>query len=92
MRIYIIHAPNNSENYIDMVLATEEKLIEEGHHIVNPLPDKPFVSQEELHEMYKAKIALCDRVYAMEHWDKSAYGNPEMAEAMKLRKTITFEQ
>lgn len=92
MRVYIIHSPGNLENYIDNILAVEQKLIEEGHHIVNPLPDETDISEKELHEMYRAKIALCDRVYAMEHWDKSAYGNPEMAEAMKLRKTITFEQ
>lgn len=92
MRVYIIHAPNNSENYIDRVLTTEKKLIAQGHHIVNPLPDRTDIRPKELHEMYKGKIVLCDYVYAMDGWDKSAFGNLEMAKTMIHKKTICFEQ
>ena len=93
MRIYIIHSPSNTENYIDNVLATEQKLIKRGEHIVNPLPDQvKEISNEELHNMYSRKIEQCDAVYAMENWDKTDQGNAAIAEAMLLRKTIMFEQ
>lgn len=93
MRIYIIHSPNSTENYIDNVLSTEQKLIKSGENVVNPLPDQiKAISNEELHNMYASKIEQCDAVYAMENWDKTVLGNAEMAQAMSLRKTIMFEQ
>lgn len=93
MRIYIIHSPSNTENYIDNVLATEQKLIKSGDHVVNPLPNQvKEISNEDLHNMYASKIEQCDAVYAMEGWDKTDWGNAAMVEAMLLRKTIMFEQ
>lgn len=93
MRIYIIHSPSNTENYIDNVLATEQKLIKGGDHVVNPLPDQvKAISNEDLHNMYASKMETCDAVYAMDGWDKTDQGNAAMADAMILRKTIMFEQ
>lgn len=93
MRIYIIHSPSNSENYIDRVLATERKLIDEGHHILNPLPEQEkLISDKEMHFMYGYKMRDCDVAYAMDGWSKSEIGNAEMAEMMICKKTITFEQ
>ena len=94
MRVYIIHPDSKSENYIDKVLATEQMLHNEGHHVVNPYPDqdKVIVSNVEMHEMYSNKIELADMVYAMEGWDKSVTGNKAMSKAKILRKTIRFEQ
>ena len=93
MRIYIIHSPSNSENYIDRTLATEEKLIKEGHQVMNPLPDQnEHISNEALNAMYGHKMKDCDVAYAMEGWDRTRVGNAEMAEMMIQRKIIAFEQ
>ena len=40
MRVYIIHSPSSSENYIDRTLQAEQKLTEGGDHVMNPLPDQ----------------------------------------------------
>ena len=91
--IYIIHSPSNSENYIDRTLATEHKLMKEGHCIVNPLPDQHgHISNEELHAMYGHKMRDCDVAYCMEGWDKHVMGNYELAEVIIHRKIIAFEQ
>lgn len=94
MRVYIIHPDSKSENYIDKVLVTEQMLIKEGHHVVNPYPDQKMtvLSNEEMYQMYANKIEYADMVYAMEGWDKPVTGNKAMSKAMILRKTIRFEQ
>lgn len=93
MRIYIIHSPRFTENYIDRIIQTEKELIKDGHHVMNPLPDQmQGIGELELHKMYASKIKDCDAVFAMEGWDKTDIGNCEMSEAIILRKTITFEQ
>lgn len=93
MRIYIIHSPSTSENYIDKTLSAEQYLIEQGHHVMNPMPDQQnSISNKELHDMYGHKIRDCEAAYAMEGWDKTDIGNAEMAELMIHRKTIMFEQ
>ena len=91
--IYIIHSPSNSENYIDRILATEHKLMEEGHTIVNPLPDQHrHISNESLHAMYGHKMRDCDLAYCMDGWGRTRIGNTEFAEMMIHRKIIAFEQ
>ena len=95
MRYYIIHSSDKEENYIDRTLQAEKKLTEEGHNIMNPLPDQnQHIGNEALTNIYKNLIPYCDCIFAMEGWDKtpSHTGDWEMAEAMKKRKTITFEQ
>ncbi len=91
--IYIIHSPSDAENYIDRTLATERQLTEEGHIVMNPLPDQAnLISNEDMHFMYAHKIFDCDAAYAMDEWSKTTIGNAEMAEMMLRRKTIYFEQ
>lgn len=91
-KIYIIHSPSNSENYIERTLAAEKKFMEEGHEIVNPMPDQmPAVDNESIHFIHGYKMRHCDMAYAMEGWDRTRVGNAEMAELMIHRKTITFE-
>lgn len=93
MRIYIIHSPSTSENYIDNVLSLERKLIENGDHVMNPLPDQSNgIGNKDMYEMYNHKIKDCDKVLAMKEWEKSSTGNPEMAEALIHGKDITFER
>ena len=93
MRIYIIHSPSTSENYIDNVLSLEQEIIENRDHVMNPLPDKPSsIGNKELYEMYGHKIKDSDKVLAMKDWSHSSTGNPEMAEALKYSVDITFER
>ena len=93
MRIYIIHSPSTSENYIDNVLSLEEKIIEKRDHVMNPLPDQPEnIGNKELYEMYGHKIKDCDKVVVMKDWSKTSTGNPEMAEALMRSKDIVFEK
>lgn len=93
MRIYIIHSPSTSENYIDNVLSVEQKLIENGDHVMNPLPDQvKGVGNKELYEMYGHKIKDSDKVLVMKDWSKSSTGNPEMAEALMHSVDISFEK
>lgn len=93
MRVYIIHSPSDSENYIDRTLQAERQLIESGDHVMNPLPDQnKHIGNEALNNIYGNLIEYCDMVYAMEGWDKTNTGNKEMTAAMLNRKTITFEQ
>jgi len=94
MRIYIIHSSDKEENYIDRILQTEQKLIEEGHRVMNPLPDQHNnISNKSLHEMYGHKIRDCDEVFVMDGYNKAnVIGNAEFSEAMIHKKTIRFEQ
>ena len=93
MRIYIIHPSDKEENYIDRILSAEEKLIEEGHHVLNPLPDDDsLISNKDLHLMYMHLMRDCDAVYAMDGWSRSEIGNDEMAEVMIHKKDIKFEK
>lgn len=93
MRIYIIHSPSTSENYIDNVLAVEQKIIENGDHVMNPLPDQvKNISNTKMFKMYKDKIKNSDMVFVMKGWSKSSTGNPEMAEAMIHSVNIEFEK
>lgn len=92
MRIYIIHPSDKEKNYIDRILSAEQKLIEEGHHILNPLPDDDsLIGNKDLHLMYMHKMRDCDAAYVMDGW-KSDIGNAELAEMMILKKTIMFEK
>ena len=97
MRIYIIHSPKNSEHYFERIRSAETTLIRAGHHIVNPLPDDVEVNNPEYDNVdafreHAHKISMCDAVFAMDGYAKEDIGNQAMAEAMLLRKTITFEQ
>lgn len=92
-KVYIIHSPSNSKNYIDRTLAAERLLMEEGHEVVNPLPDQmKVIDNESLHFIHGYKMRHSDVAYAMEGWDRTDIGNAEMAEMMIHRKVITFEQ
>lgn len=94
MRVYIIHSSDKAENYIERVRATEEKLLEEGHFVINTLPENAEnIDNKKMNDIYGSKIERCDMVYAMDGWGEfGSIGNVEMAEAMKNRKTIRFEQ
>ena len=91
MKIYIIHSPSTSENYIGEVRSLEEWIIEHGDCVMNPLPDQlKDIGDNELYDMYKDKIKDSCCVVAMPDWDKSSTGNPEMAEALKHSVDIMF--
>lgn len=93
MRVYIIHSPSTSENYIDNVLSLEQRIIDNGDHVMNPLPDQATnIKNRELYEMYGEKIKNSDKVVAMKDWHKSSTGNPEMAETLKYSVDIKFEK
>ena len=97
MRIYIIHSPKKSDDYFARIREAEKTLRAAGHHILNPLPDNVEVDNPEYDNVddfrqYAQKIELCDVVFAMEGYAKEDIGNAAMAEAMVLKKTITFEQ
>lgn len=94
MRIYIIHSSDKEENYIDRTLQTEQRLIENGDDVMNPLPDQyDHISNKKLHDMYGHKIRECDEVYVMDGYNRgNVIGNAEFAEAMVHKKTIRFEQ
>lgn len=93
MRIYIIHSPSTSENYIDNVLSLEQKIIENRDHVMNPLPDQvKNISNSEMFKMYKEKIKDSDMVFVMKGWQDTDTGNVEMAEAMIHCVDIKFEK
>lgn len=92
MRIYIIHPSDTEENYIDRIISAEQKLIEEGHHVLNPLPDDDsFISNKDLHLMYMHLICDCDAAYVMDGC-KSDIGSAELEEMTIRKKTIMFEK
>ena len=94
MRVYIIHSSDKEENYIDRTIQTEQKLIEEGHHVMNPLIDQhDNITNKFLHDMYGHQIRYCDEIYVMDGWSvNNIIGNAEFAEAIIHKKTIRFEQ
>ena len=92
--VYIIHASDKEENYIDRTLQAEKKLMGEGHRVLNPLPDQQgHISNQKMHDMYGGRIRECDEVFVMDGYNKAnVIGNAEFAEAMVHKKTIRFEQ
>lgn len=93
MRIYIIHSSNDTEQYLERIKMTEERLIEYGHHVLNPLPEGvEHFSNEDFFKLYASKINLCDIVYVMLDWENSDISHYELEEAVALKKGIMFEK
>ncbi len=90
MRIYIIHPAKHD---IEKIKLAEETLLNEGHYVVNPIPEEIVDYKEvDLFNKYANKINNCDAVFAMNKWEDSYIALIEMITAAKLAKTITFEQ
>lgn len=92
MRIYIIHPEEKTPDYYKKITMAELKLLQEGHEVLNPSPKTKTFDNVDLFRLYAAKLNECDAVFAMNRWGASEIGNLEMANAMQLRRTITFEQ
>ena len=94
MRIYIVHSSSNTEQYIERIKATEEKLIEYGHHIVNPLPEgvEGEFANDDFFKLYASKINICDVLYVMLGWENSDISQYEIKEGISLRKSLLFEK
>lgn len=97
MKIYIIHCPKFSENYFERIRETEKRLTENGHSIMNPLPEgveerEPEWDNINFYRTYASQINNTDMVYAMIGWEETNLSELEMKEAMRLKKHIVFEQ
>jgi len=92
MRIYIIHPEEKTLDYYEKIDAAEAKLLADEHHVVNPAPKDATFNNADLFRMYAPRLNTCDAVFAMNGWCKSDISNLEMANAMELKKIITFEQ
>lgn len=91
MKVYVIHPREDVQDYELKVAAAEVALRENGNQVVNPMITTRRYTNELGYEIYGRKMEQCDAVFAMEGWAHSNTSNLEMANAMKLKKTITFE-
>lgn len=73
----------------------EKKLTRQGHAVMNPIklhPDDPqsFDPAEYLHVCF-AMIDICDMVYFLDGWEKSAGSREEFQYAIEKHKLFEFQ-
>ena len=72
MKIYIAGAITRNPNYKAQFATAEERLLAEGHAVVNPVKNKGF-SYKEYIDMGLNELMRCDAIYLLEGWEFS-YG------------------
>lgn len=75
MRVYISGAITGTDDYIERFEQAEQKLIEQGFDVINPVRVNSGLPKSSTHSDYMhisfALIDLCDAVYSMPGWKKS---------------------
>ena len=70
MKIYIAGAITNNPNYREQFREAEEKLIAEGHAVINPVKNDGFTYREYIN-MGLCELMHCDAIYLLKGYEES---------------------
>ena len=90
MKIYIAGAITNNPNYEKQFREAEERLLEQGHAVINPVKNLGFDYKEYI-DMGLNELMRCDAIYLMEGWEKSSGANLEYNYAITVGLQV-FEE
>lgn len=95
MKIYISGAITGTDDYIERFQTVEERLIAEGHQVLNPtsvnsmMPDK--TSYEEYMQVCFCLLDMADAIYMMHGWGFSSDAKREWCYAYAKGKKRFYE-
>ena len=90
MKIYIAGAITNNPNYEKQFSEAENRLLEQGHAVINPVKNLGFDYKEYI-DMGLNELMRCDAIYLMEGWEKSSGANLEYNYAVTVGLQV-FEE
>ena len=70
MKVYIAGAITNNPNYKEQFKAAEERLIAEGHSVINPCKNDGFTYREYIN-MGLCELMHCDAIYLLKGYETS---------------------
>lgn len=95
MRVYISGAITGNKNYIAQFLNAEHELKALGFEVVNPARLNNIMPKSATYEEYMDMcidlLRICDNIYMLKGWHKSAGANREYGYALASGKTIIKE-
>lgn len=70
MKVYIAGSITDNQNYIEQFATAEEKLIAEGHAVINPVKNLGF-SYKDYIDMGLCELMKCEAIYLLDGYEKS---------------------
>ena len=92
--IYISGAMTGVENYKHEFNYAADKLLAEGHKVVNPAYIDDVIPKADYEYYMKADmllLSICDAIYMLKGWEKSRGANREYGYALAKGMDIIFE-
>ena len=71
MKVYIAGAITNNPNYMQQFADAEERLLSDGHAVINPVKNDGF-SYKEYIDMGLCELMRCDAIYLLPGWEDSS--------------------
>ena len=91
MKVYIAGKVNGLENYKEVFKEAEDKLLAEGHQVMNPSVLPEGFPYEAYMPICCAMIDQCEAIYMLSNWKNSKGARVELAYAGATNKGIYYQ-